>query len=103
MGSEEDLSLAPDQAWEDVVKCDTGEEEEETGHARSVSELSGCLPIKCTMYITPSAQCDNQEHEAVEDKDMHDIMWSGHRNILTAQDDETILSRRGTVRGSRTG
>ena len=54
VGSEEDLSLAPDQAWEDVVKHDTEEKEEETGHARSVSELPGCLSIEYTKsYIPP--------------------------------------------------
>ena len=107
MGSEEDLSLAPDQAWEDVVKYYTEEEEkEETEDTGSVSESNSqiapsaknddddvsknCLVIKTEKSLPRQTQVDTEND---------DIMWSGHRNILTGEDDETILSRRGTVRG----
>ena len=107
VGSEEDLSLAPDQAWEDVGKYYTEEEEEETEDTSSVSESNSqivpsakndddddvsknCLVIKTEKSLPRQTQVDTEND---------DIMWSGHRNILTAEDDETILSRRGTVRG----
>ena len=53
VGSEEDLSLAPDQAWEDVVTYDTEEEVEETEDTGAVSESNS--------QIAPSAKNDDDD------------------------------------------